>query len=95
MSSLDRPVFVRRSNPGDVRALAQLAVRSGKPAAPQGRYLVAEVDDAIIAAAPLDHDGIGPLNDQSPESIDVTILLTRWADNLTRHAAPEQERQAA
>jgi hypothetical protein len=94
MSSLDRPVFVRRSNEYDIRALAHLAALSGKPASPRGRYLVAEVGGAIVAAAPLD-DGFGPLNDQSPESIDATILLTRWAGNLKRHATPDLEQKAA
>ena len=94
MSSLDKPVFVRRSNEYDSRAIAHLAAVSGKPGAPAGRYLIAEIDDAIVAAVPLD-DSSGPLSDPSPESTEVTILLTRWAANLRRHAAPTPERKAA
>ena len=63
MSSLDKPVFVRRSNEYDSRAIAHLAAVSGKPGAPAGRYLIAEIDDAIVAAVPLD-DSSGPLSDQ-------------------------------
>jgi hypothetical protein len=95
MSSLDRPVFVRRSDEYDLRALAHLAGLGGKRAAPTGRYLVAEVGGTMVAAVPLDDDAVGPLSDQSPESIDVTILLTRWAANLRRQATPELRRKAA
>jgi hypothetical protein len=49
----------------------------------------------MVAAVPLDDDAVGPLSDQSPESIDVTILLTRWAANLRRQATPELRRKAA
>lgn len=80
-------VFVRRSTLADVPTLARLAAASGLPAAPQGRYLVAEVDDEIVAAAPLD-DGVGPVHDPSVGTADIRELLTRWAANVRRHAAP-------
>jgi hypothetical protein len=85
VSSFKRPLHVRRSTSTDLPALARLAVVNGQPAVPCGRYLVAEVGGELVAAAPLD-GGVGPLDDRSPATADVTELLTRWAVNLRRQS---------
>ena len=87
MSSFKKPVHVRRSSSADIPVLARLAAISAQPAMPCGRYLVAEVGGEVVAAAPLD-GGVGPINDRTPATADITELLTRWAANLRRHAIP-------
>lgn len=66
------PVRIRLAGPGDSTALAQLA-RLDERRPPVGEVLVAEVDDALVAALPLDD---GPaIRHPLRRSADVVELL--------------------
>jgi hypothetical protein len=80
MSHSNAPVLVRRSTLYDAPALDRLATLAGSDA-PRGAYLVAEVEGAIVAAAPLTRSGI-TLADPALANADIRVLLTRWAKNL-------------
>jgi hypothetical protein len=78
-------VLVRRSSWADWAAIERLAALNGRER-PHGAFLVAEIGEAIVAAAPLDAD-CRPLADPAVPTADVADLLERWAGNLRRLAA--------
>ena len=79
----DRPrydaVTIRRATPDDWSDLERLAELEGKPL-PQGATLVAEVEDRILAARPLDADRT--LADPFRPTQELVSLLETRARNL-------------
>ena len=78
-------ILVRRSRFTDYAALAELAALDGKELYP-GAFLLAEVDDKLVAAAPLDGEG-STICRPSEDTDQVEVLVARWAASLRREAA--------
>ena len=93
MSNTSASVFVRRSTVADVADLARLSALSGAARAPQGVYLLAEVEGSTVAAVSLDRSE-PVLRDPAHDTSDVAELLRRWGCKLRREAR-RLERQAA
>ena len=76
----DPTIALRLCRVGDDPALAKLAALEERPA-PQGRFVVAEVDGQIVAALPL--DGGTPLRDPFVRTAHLLRLLEDAAAQIT------------
>ena len=76
----DSPILIRVSTASDQAALERLAELDSR-ALPGGCFLVAEVGDELIAAAPLDVDA-DPLGDPFRPTADLRELLRLRARQL-------------
>jgi len=78
-----KDVTIRRASTRDAAQLAELAAMSERRI-PTGVILVAEVEDELVAAVPL--DGGPPLSDISRPTADVIQLLELRSNQLRRAA---------
>lgn len=87
---VDRPVALRLCRIDDDPALERLALLEGR-LLPQGRFVVAEVDGALVAAVPL-HGGAAFADPFEPTAHLLPLLRLQAAQLVALTAAPVQPR---
>ena len=87
---VDRPVALRLCRIDDDPALERLALLEGR-LLPQGRFVVAEVNGALVAAVPL-HGGAAFADPFEPTAHLLPLLRLQAAQLVALTAAPAQPR---
>jgi hypothetical protein len=77
------PILIRRSGVEDQAALERLAALDSR-SLPEGRFLLAEVDGVVAAAAPIDADA-EPMSDPFRPTANIRELLRLQASHVRRH----------
>jgi hypothetical protein len=77
------PILIRHSEVRDQAALERLAALDSRTL-PEGPFLVAEIDDELVAAAPIDAD-TEPVSDPFRPTANVRELLRLQTRHVRRH----------
>ena len=80
-------IMIRRSRRDDLSALQRLAELDSR-VLPAGSFLLAEIGDELVAAAPLDVDE-EPVSNPFKRTADIRELLWRSARRTRREATPD------
>jgi hypothetical protein len=79
------PIIIRRSEIIDLPALRRLAALDSRRL-PEGTFLVAEIGDELVAAAPIE-SGDAALGDPFRHTADLRRLLERQACSIRQRSA--------